>query len=107
MSRKVRALLAADDTDGVVSAISLTEIAVKSGCGKLQMGEAEVREAVRDLRLTMLPFTPQHAYRLFSLPLHHRDPFDRMLIATALAEEIPLIGSDRLFKRYKGLKVIW
>jgi PIN domain nuclease of toxin-antitoxin system len=55
----------------------------------------------------MLPFTPQHAYRLFSLPLHHRDPFDRMLIATALAEEIPLIGSDRLFKMYKGLKVIW
>ena len=41
------------------------------------------------------------------LPRHHRDPFDRMLIATALAEEIPLIGSDRLFKRYKGLKVIW
>jgi PIN domain nuclease of toxin-antitoxin system len=106
MSRKVRALLAADDTDGVVSTISLMEIAIKSGCGKLQMGEAEVREAVRDLRLTILPFTPQHAYRLFGLPLHHRDPFDRMLIATALAEEIPLIGSDRLFKMYKGLKVI-
>jgi PIN domain nuclease of toxin-antitoxin system len=107
MSRKVRALLAADDTDGVVSTISLMEIAIKSGCGKLQMGEAEVREAVRDLRLTILPFTPQHAYRLFGLPLHHRDPFDRMLIATALAEEIPLIGSNRLFKMYKGLKVIW
>jgi PIN domain nuclease of toxin-antitoxin system len=106
MSRKVRALLAADDTDGVVSTISLMEIAIKSGCGKLQMGEAEVREAVRDLRLTILPFTPQHAYRLFGLPLHHRDPFDRMLIATALAEEIPLIGSNRLFKMYKGLKVI-
>jgi PIN domain nuclease of toxin-antitoxin system len=107
MSRKVRALLAADDTDGVVSTISLMEIVIKSGCGKLQMGEAEVREAVRDLRLTILPFTPQHAYRLFGLPLHHRDPFDRMLIATALAEEIPLIGSNRLFKMYKGLKVIW
>jgi PIN domain nuclease of toxin-antitoxin system len=107
MSRKVRALLAADDTDGVVSVISLMEIAIKSGSGKLQMGEAEVREAVRDLRLTILPFNTEHAYRLFGLPPRHRDPFDRMLIATALAEEIPLIGSDRLFKRYKGLRVIW
>jgi PIN domain nuclease of toxin-antitoxin system len=97
MSRKVRALLAGNDTEGVVSVTSLMEIAI----------EAEVREAVRDLRLTILPFTPEHAYRLFGLPPHHRDPFDRMLIATALAEEIPLIGSDRLFKRYKGLKVIW
>jgi PIN domain nuclease of toxin-antitoxin system len=107
MSRKVRALLAGDDTEGVVSVTSLMEIAIKSGSGKLQMGEAEVREAVRDLRLTILPFTPEHAYRLFGLPPHHRDPFDRMLIATALAEDIPLIGSDRLFKRYRGLKVIW
>ena len=41
------------------------EIAIKSGSGKLQMGEAEVREAVRDLRLTILPFIPEHAYRLF------------------------------------------
>jgi PIN domain nuclease of toxin-antitoxin system len=107
MSRKVRALLAADDTDAAVSVISLMEVAIKSGRGQLEMGEAEVREAVRDLRLTVLPLTPEHAYRLFGLPHHHRDPFDRMLIATALAEEIPLIGSDRLFKRYKGLKVIW
>ena len=42
------------------------------------MGEAEVREAVRDLRLTILPFIPEHAYRLFRLPPHHRDPFDRI-----------------------------
>jgi len=107
MSRKVRALLAADDTDAAISVISLMAVAIKSGRGTLDMGETEVREAVRDLRLTILPFTPEHAYRLFGLPHHHRDPFDRMLIATALAEEIPLIGSDRLFKRYKGLKVIW
>jgi PIN domain nuclease of toxin-antitoxin system len=57
--------------------------------------------------ISSLPFDADHALRLYGLPCHHRDPFDRMLIATALAEDIPLIGSDRLFKRYKGLKVIW
>jgi PIN domain nuclease of toxin-antitoxin system len=41
------------------------------------------------------------------LPLHHRDPFDRMLIATAMVEGIPLVGSERKFKSYKGLKIIW
>jgi PIN domain nuclease of toxin-antitoxin system len=107
MSRKVETLLADPDTERIISAISIMEIATKSGAGKLQMGEDETREAARDLLLTIIPFTPQHAYRLFSLPRHHRDPFDRMLIATALSEDIPLVGVDRQFKKYKGLKVIW
>jgi PIN domain nuclease of toxin-antitoxin system len=46
-------------------------------------------------------------YKLFGLPQHHRDPFDRMLIATALAEDIPVVTSDRRFKDYRGLRVIW
>jgi len=69
------------------------------------MGEAEMQEAVRDLLLTVIPFTP--AFHLFRLPLHHKDPFDRMIIATAHEEGVPLIVADRQFKRYKGLKVIW
>jgi PIN domain nuclease of toxin-antitoxin system len=54
----------------------------------------------------VIPFDPDHALRLYGLPPHHRDPFDRPLIGTALAADIPLIGSDRQFKKYKGLKVI-
>jgi PIN domain nuclease of toxin-antitoxin system len=83
------------------------EIAMKHDAGKLKMGAAETRQAIRDLRLQVIPFDPDHALRLYGLPPHHRDPFDRMLIATALAEDIPLIGSDSRFKKYKGLKVIW
>ena len=71
------------------------------------MLENEVRQAARDLRLTTLPFSTEHAYTLFRLPMHHRDPFDRMLIATALTEKIPIISGDRNFKKYRGLKVIW
>jgi len=106
-SKKVRKVLEDGETDCLVSAVSIMEVAIKSGVGKLEMGESEMRQAARDLRATIIPFTPRHAYQLFSLPLHHRDPFDRMLIATAMVEGIPLVGSDQKFKSYKGLKIIW
>ncbi len=71
------------------------------------MGAAETRQAIRDLASLVVPFAPDHVLRLYALPQHHRDPFDRMLITTALTEGIPLVGSNRLFKKYKGLQVIW
>jgi len=104
---RVIALLEDAESINFVSVISITELALKTSIKKASMGEAEIRQAIRDLRLTILPFEANHAYKLCHLPLHHRDPFDRILIATALAEDIPLIGSDRQFKKYKGLKVIW
>ena len=107
LSRKVYALLSSPEALPVISAISIMEIAMKHDAGKLKMGAAETRQAIRDLRLQVIPFGPDHALRMYDLPPHHRDPFDRMLIATALAEDIPIIGSDRQFKKYKGLKVIW
>ena len=107
LSRKVYALLSSPEALPLISAVSIMEIAMKHEAGKLKMGAAETRQAIRDLRLQVIPFSPEHALRLYGLPPHHRDPFDRMLIATALAEGIPLIGSDRQFKEYKGLKVIW
>ena len=105
--RKVYALLSSAETLPLLSAVSIMEIAMKHDAGKIKMAAAETRQAIRDLRLQVIPFELDHALQLYDLPHHHRDPFDRMLIATALAEEIPLIGSDRTFKRYKGLKVIW
>jgi PIN domain nuclease of toxin-antitoxin system len=105
--KKVRKLLEDWETDRLVSVVSIMEVAIKNGVGKLEMGESEMRQAARDLRTTIIPFAPSHAYQLFSLPLHHRDPFDRMLIATAMVEDIALVGSDRKFHSYKGLKVIW
>jgi PIN domain nuclease of toxin-antitoxin system len=107
LSRRVYALLSSPEALPLVSAISIMEIAMKHDAGKMKMGAAETRQAIRDLRLQVIPFELEHALRLYGLPRHHRDPFDRMLIATALAEDIPLIGSDRQFKKYKGLKVIW
>ena len=59
------------------------------------------------LVLTVLPLTAEHSPRLFGLPTHHSDPFDRMLIATALVEDVPIVASDREFKRYEGVNVMW
>jgi PIN domain nuclease of toxin-antitoxin system len=105
--KKVQALLADPETERIVSAASLMEIALKSEAGKIDMSEIQTRQAVRDLRLSVLAFHARHAYQLFSLPSHHRDPFDRMIIATALAEKLPVIGSDGHFSAYRGLRRIW
>jgi PIN domain nuclease of toxin-antitoxin system len=107
LPRKIYALLSNVETLALVSAVSIMEIAMKHDAGKMKMAAAETRQAIRDLRLQVIPFELNHVLHLYDLPRHHRDPFDRMLIATALAEEIPLVGSDREFKKYKGLKVIW
>jgi PIN domain nuclease of toxin-antitoxin system len=66
-----------------------------------------VRTGIQDFNLRILPYTSTHAYALYGLPLHHRDPFDRMIIAQALAEDIPIVTSDSQFRKYRDLTVIW
>jgi PIN domain nuclease of toxin-antitoxin system len=90
-----------------LSTISLTEIAVKAAVGKLQLSAATVRQAVQDLDIRILPYTADHAFQLFEVPLHHGDPFDRQIIAQALSERIPVITPDETFKLYRGLKLVW
>lgn len=90
-----------------LSTVSLVEIAIKTGAGKLQFSSDVAQEAIEDLGLRLLPFSASHAIRLFGLPLHHRDPFDRQIIAQAIEEDIPVVTSDDKFKLYKGLRLIW
>jgi PIN domain nuclease of toxin-antitoxin system len=90
-----------------ISTVSLTEIAIKQSLGKLKFLKADVMAGINDLRLRVLPYTAEHAYQLFDLPTHHHDPFDRQIIAQALAEDIPVITVDPTFRLYTGLQVIW
>jgi PIN domain nuclease of toxin-antitoxin system len=90
-----------------LSTISLAEIAIKAALGKLKLSAATVRQAVQDLDIRTLPYTAEHAFQLFGLPLHHGDPFDRQIIAQALSEQIPVVTPDEKFGLYQGLKVVW
>ena len=107
LSRKAIAALRNESTVREISAISLSEIAIKSAKGKLTLGQDDLDSGIASLHLRVLPYTAEHAFRLFDLPPHHADPFDRQIIAQALAESIPVVTSDETFRLYKGLKVIW
>jgi PIN domain nuclease of toxin-antitoxin system len=90
-----------------LSSVSLTEIAIKTTLGKLNISAEDARQAVRDMDIHILPFTADHAFRLFELPAHHRDPFDRQIIAQSFSENVPVVTLDDKFSLYKGLKLIW
>lgn len=104
---KVQRLLEHSETVRMVSPVSFNEIAIKSNRGLTPLTREHVEKLIFDLDLTVLPLTAEHSFKLFGLPAHHSDPFDRMLIAIALAEDISIVAIDREFKKYKGLRVIW
>jgi PIN domain nuclease of toxin-antitoxin system len=102
--------LAADLTNDVLVSIgSAWELAIKHSLGKitLKMSFREFIEgAVRSARLAMLPITVDHLDRLGALPHHHRDPFDRLLVAQALVEGVPLLSRDENLDAY-GVSRLW
>jgi len=91
----------------VISVVSLSEIALKQTRGKLTFGKADAMAGVVDLRLRVLPYAAEHAFRQFDLPTHHADPFDRQIIAQTLVENVPVVTPDESFNLYERLKVVW
>ncbi len=91
------------------SAVVGLEIAVKSSLGQIQLSESprEFLEArIRNNGLLRLPVTLAHTYRLGHLPFHHRDPFDRLLVAQALEEDLALLSRDAILSEY-GVRRLW
>ncbi len=82
-----------------VSIASAWETAIKIRAGKLTLSES-FQDGVRESAFTRLPIGFVHAAMLATLPLHHRDPFDRMLVAQAMAENLTLVTVDRVFGEY-------
>lgn len=88
-----------------VSAASAWEVAIKVALGKLRI-PGPFHEAVEASRFTQLPISFRHTATTGALPPHHTDPFDRMLIAQAMAEGLTVVTHDRGFAAY-GVPVVW
>ena len=87
------------DPDIFLSPVSLWEITIKQAIGRLP-GPADLAEQVRDMGFQELPVTSAHAIAAGRLPLHHRDPFGRMLVAQAAVEGLTLVSRDESIALY-------
>jgi PIN domain nuclease of toxin-antitoxin system len=108
LSSRARKIIEAEENELLVSAASVWEIATKVRLGKLPTGAgfiADLDYYFRRLNLEELPVSVSHAARAGTLPGEHRDPFDRMLIAQAQSENIPIISNDRIFDVYHVARV--
>ncbi|MCL2773109.1 MAG: type II toxin-antitoxin system VapC family toxin [Oscillospiraceae bacterium] len=91
-----------------ISIVSLWEVAIKMNIGKYDFdgGFAAFRRLVKENECEVLPIKDEHMERLFALPLIHRDPFDRLIIATSIIEEMPLITADENIQKY-NVNWVW
>ncbi len=109
LSKRASALISDPSNDVLVSMASLWEMAIKFSGGKLKLqpdfaGFVSAHLAANDFEI--LPIETLHLAEVAHLPFHHRDPFDRLLIAQSRAENIPLISADVAFDAY-GIKRLW
>lgn len=104
---RVRRILQNSESELLVSVASQAEVAIKNQIGKLQLSRDELSLICRNADLTWYPIRSRHADQLFELPMHHKDPFDRLIIATALSDDLPVISRDEQFRRYKELQIVW
>jgi PIN domain nuclease of toxin-antitoxin system len=104
LSPQARSLVESTEHELLFSAASAWEIAIKHALGKLSLPEPPVRYVptrMEILRTVPLPIEHDHALRVAMLPPHHRDPFDRVLVAQAQTEDLPILTSDHIFEEYE------
>ena len=106
---KARSALADQENECLISLASVWELAIKAGLGKLKLAMPVQRYVVEHAAINgfrMLDIRMAHIGRVEALTAHHGDPFDRLLIAQALEEKIPIVTADPVFRKY-GVKRIW
>lgn len=108
-SRLAKQILKSDEHELYFSLVSLWEVAIKMKTGKLNAigsSVAYLRAEMENYSMQLLPIRYDHILALETLPAHHSDPFDRLLIAQAITESLPVLTNDEKFSHYP-VKVIW
>lgn len=102
LSRSAKAIIDAPENQLFISAVNVWEVATKVSLGKLQISSSvhEMINVYLRIGATLLSMTPEHAMAVQTLPWHHRDPFDRMLITQALQEKLTLLTHDEMIRQY-------
>jgi PIN domain nuclease of toxin-antitoxin system len=96
------------NNDILISPASYWEVAIKVSIGKYPLSvpfETFIARGIDDNEFDILPVAPKHAARLTNLPFHHRDPFDRLIIAQALVEQVEIVSSDQQFDAYPVTRI--
>lgn len=109
LSPAVRSLMMNLGNDLLVSPASYWEIAIKISIGKYKLDEdfgTFMERIIKSNLLTILPITPRHVAALVNMPFHHRDPFDRLLVAQSAVEGVPILSADADLDPY-GITRIW
>ena len=105
IGKRALAALGADDAEPIVSAVTVWEAAIKRALGKLD-SPPDLLAQLEGAGVRLLPISARHADLVGVLPLHHRDPFDRLLVAQATVEGLPLVSEDASLRRY-AIEVVW
>lgn len=109
LSVNARSLIADIKNDLFLSVASLWEIAIKTSIGRLELlrpFDQLIPSQLEENDINILPIELNHLSQIIELPFHHRDPFDRLIIAQGMIEELPVISSDASFRMYP-IEVIW
>lgn len=108
LSYAARELIENMDNEVMLSIASVWEMAIKQSIGKLTFGlpfKAVLVEKLKQNQVEILGITLDHMEAVATLPLHHRDPFDRLIIAQGIVENIPIITADDVFNAYPVQKI--
>ena len=102
LSNSHQKIIEESNNDVLLSIASLWEIAIKISIGKLTLSQplGDVIKQIDAESIEILPISPEHTLQVSTMPFHHRDPFDRIIIAQCQVENLPVISNDKSFSDY-------